>query len=112
MVIDPESFEGPSPIPSPCTHGSSGIVATVPLVWRGQNQVAPPLGPGRALTLPCGWNNAGLQRVVPLLPHCIHGDRRARPGHAQHGIREGERVGPRLGSDRLAQDAAPRAALA
>ena len=20
---------------------------------------APPLGPGRALTLPCGWNNAG-----------------------------------------------------
>ena len=28
-------------------------------------QRAPPLGPGRALTLPCGWNNAG---------HAHHGD--------------------------------------
>ena len=24
-----------------------------------------PLGPGRALTLPCGWNNAGL--YIPML---------------------------------------------
>ena len=26
----------------------------------------PPLGPGRGLTLPCGWNNAGSERVAGL----------------------------------------------
>ena len=31
----------------------------MPFVWCGHTK-SPPLGPGRALTLPCGWNNAGL----------------------------------------------------
>ena len=30
-------------------------------------QRASPLGPGRALTLPCGWNNAGMARQEPVL---------------------------------------------
>ena len=35
---------------------SSGAIATVPFVWCGRTKSLP-LGPGPALTLPCGWNN-------------------------------------------------------
>ena len=43
-------------------QGSSGAIAAMPFVWRGRAK-APPLGPGRALTLFCGWDNAGWEAV-------------------------------------------------
>ena len=48
----------------PRVQGSSGAVSTVQFVWRGHAKT-PPLGPGRGLTLPCGWNNAGTATVCP-----------------------------------------------
>ena len=40
---------------------------------------APPLGPGRALTLPCGWNNAGLRRGLRVERGHLHGHRAGVP---------------------------------
>ena len=53
----------PSPILSPMhpVHTRRDRVASLPpcRVYGAATQRASPLGPGRALTLPCGWNNAG-----------------------------------------------------
>ena len=48
----------PPHAPSSHAQGSSGVVATMPFVWRGRTK-SPTTRPGRALTLTCGWNRAG-----------------------------------------------------
>ena len=40
-------------------QGSSGVVATMPFVWRGRTK-SPTTRAGPSLELACGWNNAGL----------------------------------------------------
>ena len=42
-------------------HTHRDRVASLPpcCLYGAVIPIAPPLGPGRALTLPCGWNNAG-----------------------------------------------------
>ena len=58
----PAHLARPSLIPSLCTH-----FARAGIEWRLHGaaiQSASPLGPGRALTLPCGWNNAELRLGV------------------------------------------------
>ena len=53
----------PSLIPSLCTHlhtRRDRVASLTTCRLHGAPiQRASPLGPGRALTLPCGWNNAG-----------------------------------------------------
>ena len=57
----------PPHAPSPHAQGSSGAVATVPLVWRGHTKsTAARSGP--ALTLPCGWNIAGRLGIIVDYP--------------------------------------------
>ena len=84
-------------------------------------QRASPLGPGRALTLPCGWNNAGRKRAalapIPWISTatpwglCAHGLRgagprcwfagacgglRGRSGRAQGGVQGAGTTAPQL----------------
>ena len=68
-AVTHQSVQGPAiwpvlPLFPPCARisnaqGSSGIVDNIPFAHGAAIQRASPLGPGRALTLPCGWNNAG-----------------------------------------------------
>ena len=57
---------GPCPsfaysLPVHSVHARRDRVATLPTcrLHGAATQRVPPIGPGRALTLPCGWNNAG-----------------------------------------------------
>ena len=48
-------------LPMHPVHTHRDRVASLPpcCLYGAVIPIAPPLGPGRALTLPCGWNNAG-----------------------------------------------------
>ena len=65
-------FQGPSfayslPVHSFHTRRDQVASLTTCRLHGAAIQRASPLGPGRALTLPCGWNNAGRRTVATAL---------------------------------------------
>ena len=94
------SLVRPSPIPSLCTRSTRAEIEWCCLppcsLYGAVIPRAPPLGPGRALTLPCGWNNAGVDELEPAQRHLRHPVHGVTPRHHHKTCTRQYRDGRRL----------------